>query len=52
MHSDELSRSNRNEIAFRRDNENAFFAINRGHPETAVNYFVYPDVRCHDFNSE
>jgi hypothetical protein len=52
MHSYELSRANRNEVAFRRDNENAFVAVNRGNPETAINYFANLDVRCHDFNSE
>jgi hypothetical protein len=52
VHSDELTRANRNQCAFRRDNENAFFAISRGSPETAVTYFVDPKMRCHDFNAK
>ena len=52
MHAYELSGANRNEVAFRRNNEYAFVAIIRGSPETAANYFVDPNPRGHDFSSE
>ena len=52
MHAYELSATNRNEVAFRRNNEHAVVGISRGSPETAANYLVDPNLRGQDFNAE